>query len=69
MSSRKKEHRNIANGSKPLALFLNHPERRNMFQGQQIHYQYSILKEKVKQNIIVLQFCEKMPRQATEYPP
>jgi len=54
MSSRKKEHRNIAKGSKPLALFLNHPERRNMFQGQQIHYQYSILKEKVKQNIIVL---------------
>jgi len=63
MSSRKrKEHRNVAKGSKPLALFLNHPERRNMFQGQQIHYQYSILKEKVKHKIIVLQFCEKMTR-------
>jgi len=63
MSSRKrKEHRNVAKGSKPLALFLNHPKRRNMFQGQQIHYQYSILKEKVKHEIIVLQFCEKMTR-------
>ena len=63
MSSRKrKEHRNVAKGSKPLALFLNHPERRNMFQGQQIHYQYSILKEKVKHKIIVLQSCEKMTR-------
>jgi hypothetical protein len=58
----------IAKASKPLALLLNHPERRNMFQGQQVHYQYSILKENRKQNIIVLQCKHAKTRQYVSKP-